>query len=74
MTVTVSEKQGRACAYTLAVVDEGLLDLTRFRTPDPWQAFNARVALGVSTWDIYNDVLGAYGGSNRCSPSAATTP
>ncbi len=62
MTVTVSEKQGRACAYTLAVVDEGLLDLTRFRTPDPWQAFNARVALGVSTWDIYNDVLGAYGG------------
>ncbi len=62
MTVTVSEKQGRACAYTLAVVDEGLLDLTRFRTPDPWGTFNARVALGVSTWDIYNDVLGAYGG------------
>lgn len=62
MTVTVSEKEGRPCAYTLAVVDEGLLDLTRFRTPDPWGAFNAKVALGVSTWDIYNDVLGAYGG------------
>lgn len=62
MTVSVSEKQGQACAYTLALVDEGLLDLTRFRTPDPWGAFNARVALGVSTWDIYNNVLGAYGG------------
>lgn len=62
MTVTVSEKNGNACAYTLALVDEGLLDLTRFRTPDPWGAFNARVALGVSTWDIYNNVLGAYGG------------
>lgn len=62
MTVTVSEKTGKACAYTLALVDEGLLDLTRFRTPDPWGAFNARVALGVSTWDIYNNVLGAYGG------------
>ncbi|WP_298061570.1 Ig-like domain-containing alpha-2-macroglobulin family protein [uncultured Rikenella sp.] len=62
MTVTVSERSGRACAYTLALVDEGLLDLTRFRTPDPWAAFHARVALGVSTWDIYNDVLGAYGG------------
>lgn len=62
LAVTVSEKNGRACAYTLALVDEGLLDLTRFRTPDPWEAFNARVALGVSTWDIYNNVLGAYGG------------
>lgn len=62
MSLVVSEKNGQACAYTLAVVDEGLLDLTRFRTPNPWEAFHARVALGVSTWDIYNNVLGAYGG------------
>ena len=48
-------------AYTLAIVDEGLLDLTRFRTPDPWQAFNAREALGVNTWDLYNYVVGTYG-------------
>ena len=49
-------------AYTLAIVDEGLLDLTCFRTPDPWQAFNAREALGVNTWDLYNYVVGTYGG------------
>lgn len=49
-------------AYTLAVVDEGLLDLTRFATPDPWKTFNAREALGVNTWDMYNFVVGAYGG------------
>lgn len=61
-SVTVSEKDGREMAYTLAVVDEGLLDLTRFRTPDPWQTFNAREALGVNTWDLYNYVVGAYGG------------
>lgn len=60
--ITVSEKNGREMAYTLAIVDEGLLDLTRFRTPDPWKAFNAREALGVSTWDLYNYVVGAYGG------------
>ncbi len=60
--VVVSEKEGREMAYTLAVVDEGLLDLTHFRTPDPWQAFNAREALGVSTWDMYDYVVGAYGG------------
>ena len=62
MEITVSEKNGRKFAYTLALVDEGLLDLTRFKTPNPWNAFNSRVALGVSTWDIYNNVLGAYGG------------
>ncbi len=60
--LTVSEQDGRQMAYTLAIVDEGLLDLTRFQTPDPWNAFNAREALGVSTFDMYNYVLGAYGG------------
>ncbi|MDD4659186.1 MAG: MG2 domain-containing protein [Massilibacteroides sp.] len=60
--VTVSEKNGREMAYTVAIVDEGLLDLTRFTTPDPWKVFNAREALGVSTWDLYNFVVGTYGG------------
>ena len=52
--------------YTLAIVDEGLLDLTSFKTPDPWNAMYAREALGVSTWDLYDDVIGAYSG--RFSP------
>lgn len=59
---TVSEGDCREMAYTVAIVDEGLLDLTRFRTPDPWVAFNAREALGVTTWDLYSYVVGAYGG------------
>ena len=49
--------------YTLAVVDEGLLDITGFRTPDPWNYFYAREALGVQTWDLYDFVLGAFGGT-----------
>ncbi|MGC9342680.1 MAG: alpha-2-macroglobulin family protein, partial [Bacteroidales bacterium] len=61
-TIKVSESEGRKMAYTLAVVDEGLLDLTRFQTPDPWESFYAREALGVSTFDLYDLVLGAYGG------------
>ncbi len=60
-TVSVRETSGKACAYTLAIVDDGLLDLTRFKTPDPWESFYAREALGVKTWDIYDYVLGAYG-------------
>ncbi len=63
IAVEVKEKNGKAMAYTIALVDEGLLDLTRFKTPDPHQSFYAREALGVKTWDIYDYVLGAYGGS-----------
>ncbi len=58
----VSEKSGKAMSYSIAVVDEGLLDLTRFKTPNPWDEFYSRQALGVKTWDVYNDVVGAYGG------------
>lgn len=60
-TVSVSEKNGKACAYTLAIVDDGLLDLTRFKTPNPHDAFFAREALGVKTWDVFDFVLGAFG-------------
>lgn len=59
--VEVSEQDGDAMTYTLAIVDEGLLDLTRFKTPDPWNHFYAREALGVRTWDVYDQVLGAFG-------------
>ncbi|MBK7873798.1 MAG: hypothetical protein IPJ74_25630 [Saprospiraceae bacterium] len=62
VTIEVSEKNGKAMTYTVAVVDEGLLGLTRFNTPNPWEAFFAREALGVRTWDVYDQVLGAYGG------------
>ena len=60
--VKVSESNGKPMTYTVAVVDEGLLDLTRFKTPNPWDRFYAREALGVNTWDMYDHVLGAYGG------------
>ncbi|MCF8230889.1 MAG: hypothetical protein K9J27_01775 [Bacteroidales bacterium] len=60
--ITVSEKNDRPMQYTLAVVDEGLLDITAFKTPDPWGHFFARKALGVKTWDLYDEVIGAFGG------------
>lgn len=62
ITLKVSEKKGKSMTYSIAIVDEGLLDLTRFKTPDPWNAFYAREALGVKTWDVYDDVIGAFGG------------
>ena len=62
VSVSVGEKSGKAMAYSLAVVDEGLLGLTRFKTPNPHDVFYAREALGVQTWDIYDKVLGAFAG------------
>ncbi len=62
VTIKVSEQSNRDMTFTVAIVDEGLLDLTRFKTPDPWQRFYAREALGVRTWDLYDQVMGAFGG------------
>ncbi|WP_111670135.1 alpha-2-macroglobulin family protein [Algoriphagus litoralis] len=61
--IKVSEKNSKAMSYTLAIVDEGLLDLTRFRTPEIHAAFYSREALGVKTFDMYDYVIGAYSGS-----------
>ncbi len=60
--VEVTEESGQDMSYTIAVVDDGLLDLTNFKTPNPHNSFYAREALGVKTWDVYDYVLGAYGG------------
>lgn len=61
--IQVSEKNKKPMTYTIAVVEEGLLDLTRFKTPNAWETFYAREALGVKTWDVFDDVVGAYSGS-----------
>ena len=63
VTVKVKEKDGKKMTYTIAVVDDGLLDLTRFKTPNPWNTFYAKEALGVKTYDLYNYVMGAFSGN-----------
>lgn len=62
VAMTVSENSGKAMNYTIDIVDEGLLSLTRFKTPDPYRFFNAKSALSVKTWDLFDEVIGAYGG------------
>jgi uncharacterized protein YfaS (alpha-2-macroglobulin family) len=36
--------------------------LTRFKTPNAWDSFYSREANLGKTWDVYDDVIGAYGG------------
>ena len=61
-TVKVKEKSGKPMTYTLAIVDDGLLDLTNFKTPNAWSEFYAREALGIRTWDMYDNIIGAFAG------------
>ena len=63
VSFSVSEQEGKEMTYSVAIVDEGLLDLTRFKTPDPHQAFYAREALGVKSFDMFDYVIGAWGGN-----------
>ena len=61
--ITVTESSGKAMSYTLAMVDEGLLGLTNFKTPDLHRQFYVKEALGIKTWDLYDSVIGAYNGN-----------
>ncbi len=57
--VEVSTVSGRPTQFTIAVVDEGLLDLTNFQTPDPWKEFNRKIRLEVDSYDMFGHVIGA---------------
>lgn len=61
VSFSVTEQQGKEMSYSIAIVDEGLLDITRFKTPDPHGYFYAKEALGVRSWDLYDYVIGAWG-------------
>lgn len=61
-TVKIKEQKGKPMTYTLALVDEGLLGITNFKTPNPWKTFYSREALGIRTWDMYDYIVGAFSG------------
>jgi uncharacterized protein YfaS (alpha-2-macroglobulin family) len=61
--IVVKEATGRPMTYTLAIVDEGLLGITNFETPDPWKTFYSRRASLLKSWDLYDYVSGAWTGS-----------
>jgi uncharacterized protein YfaS (alpha-2-macroglobulin family) len=49
----VKVKGAPNCKITLAAVDEGILQLTNYQTPDPYNFFYAKRALGVNSFDLY---------------------
>lgn len=57
--INISTLTGVQTQFTVAVVDEGLLDLTGFRTPNPWKEFYKKIRLDVETFDLFGFVIGA---------------
>lgn len=49
--ITVQANSGSMVC--LAAVDNGILAVTNFKTPDPYQWFFSKKALGVEAWDLY---------------------
>ena len=45
---------------TIAAVDEGILQVKNYKTPDPYNYFYQKVALGISSFDIYPLLLPEY--------------
>ena len=56
-TITVKTLPQQNIELTIAVVDEGILSLKNYKTPDPHNFFYQKKALGVNSFDIYPNLL-----------------
>jgi hypothetical protein len=56
--VEIQTQQKRKSQITVSVVDEGLLSLTNFRSPDPWNHFFRKRLLKIKSYDTYGFVMG----------------
>lgn len=62
--VEIQSKNKRAFNYTIAIVDEGLLDLTDFKTPDIWNGFYAKSGFTLKTYDTYSQIIPKFTGGD----------
>ena len=57
ITVRLDDLKGQQAMVTVAAVDEGILNITGFSTPDPFSMFFAQRAYGVRLYDVYGQVI-----------------
>lgn len=55
--VSLQSANKKPYTYTLAVVDEGLLSLTNFETPDIWGYFYAKTGFKLKVFDTYDKII-----------------
>jgi uncharacterized protein YfaS (alpha-2-macroglobulin family) len=58
-SIKLTDKAGRGVAgeVTLMLVDDGVLDLTKFETPNPFLYFSKRRALNMFVYDVYDQLI-----------------
>lgn len=57
LNIEISNKQNKQVTYTLAIVDEGLINLTDFKTPSPYGYFYAKTKYNIRNYDTYDYVI-----------------
>ena len=64
--ISAPQLAGQEAAVTVSAVDVGVLNITRFKLPDPFAWFFGRRALGVDAYDLYGRIIEAFkGGTAR---------
>lgn len=56
----ITVKTAPRAFVTVAAVDEGILQVKNYKTPDPYHYFYQKMALGVGSYDIYPLLLPEY--------------
>jgi uncharacterized protein YfaS (alpha-2-macroglobulin family) len=56
--ISITSHAPAKATYTVAIVDEGLLDLTAFETPAPWEHYFKKINLSVRTTDNFDEIIG----------------
>ncbi|MCK5149095.1 hypothetical protein KAR48_20230 [bacterium] len=57
-TLSIHSESDKKASFTVAIVDEGLLDLTGFQTPSPWNHYFRKLGLHIRTTDNYDQIMG----------------
>ncbi|MCP5142529.1 MAG: alpha-2-macroglobulin family protein [Chromatiales bacterium] len=57
LNVRTDAAAGESVALTVAAVDIGVLNISRFKTPDPFAWFFAQRGYGVDMRDLYGDII-----------------
>jgi len=60
--VKVPGLSGQPALVTLSAVDVGILNITRFATPDPFESFFGRLRYGIDQYDVYGRLIEKMGG------------
>ncbi|MDP1898139.1 MAG: alpha-2-macroglobulin family protein, partial [Sulfurimicrobium sp.] len=58
----VPEAKGQQAVVTLSAVDVGILNITRFATPDPFEHFFGKLRYGADMYDVYGRLIEKLGG------------